>query len=133
MIDSREKLTRKNLNEKVVEIFLKIEQSKAAADDFINEEYLEKTALYGYMIMFGCVLSLAPAIVLIIFLFSLRYVSKGYLMYHKRPIGHKAQNIGSWLWISRFLNVCGIVNLGKNENVHSLDLICIQINVIFSR
>ncbi len=114
IIDPKEKLTRENVHEKATEIYLRIEQSKTDSEWFINEEYLEKCSLYGYMIIFGCVLSLAPAIVLIIFVFSLRYVSKGYLMYHRRPVGFKAQNIGSWLWICRFLNICGIVNLGKN-------------------
>lgn len=34
------------------------------------------------------------------------------LWLYRRPIGHKAQDIGSWFDICRFLNVVGIINNG---------------------
>lgn len=111
VVKDGEKFTHDNLNEKTVQYYLNIEREKKDSEDFIREEYLEKTSLYGYMIIFGCVFSLAPFLILIIFLFNLRIISKGYLMYHRRPIGYKAQNTGIWTSIHRFLNIAGIANL----------------------
>lgn len=113
MIDTTKKLTPENLNEKCVEIYLKTERNKMLPTELIDEEYLEKTALYGYMIIFGCAFSLSPVILLITFLINLRLSSKGLLMYHRRPIGYKAQNIGTWINICRFLNVVAVANLSK--------------------
>ncbi len=110
-VDESQKITSKNFNEKVIEIYLKIERSKGDATELIDDEYHDKTALYGYMIIFGCAFSLSPFLILVIFLLTLRLSSKGFLMYHRRTIGHKAQNVGIWIWVCRFLNVVGIANL----------------------
>ncbi len=60
--------------------------------------------------MFGASFSLAPLIVLVINLFDLRIDAKRLLWLYKRPVGYKAQDIGSWFTLCRFLNVMGIIN-----------------------
>jgi anoctamin-1 len=55
---------------------------------------------------------LAPLIVLLICLFDLRIDAKRMIWLLKRPVGFKAQNIGSWFKICRFLNAIGIITNG---------------------
>ncbi len=106
-------ITKANFNEKCVELNLTIERNKASFDGVIEDEYIEKTILYGYMILFSNVFSLAPLIVLINLLCNLRATARSYIWYYRRPIGYKAQSIGGWLNICRFLNLTGIINLSK--------------------
>jgi len=110
-IDESQKITQKNLNEKLVEIYLTIERQKSDASELIDDEFHDKTTLYGYMIIFGCVFSLSPLFVIVIFLLTLRLLSKSLLMYHRRVVGYRTQNVGIWIWICRFLNAVAIANL----------------------
>ena len=116
-----------NFNEKCVEINLNIERSKNVFEGSIDYEYLEKTVLYGYMIMFGNVFSLAPLLVLVTLLFTLRTSSRSMLWYYRRPIAYKGQTIGIWLHICRFLNAAGIINLSIIKLTNKFFLSIIQI------
>lgn len=108
-----------------------MEKNKEPFADTIADEYNEKAILYGYAIvrllklnykykfkynlifffkLFGASFSLAPLIVLIVNLFDLRIDAKRLLWLYRRPVGYKAQDIGSWFTLCRFLNVMGIIN-----------------------
>lgn len=106
-------LNSQNQNEKLLELYLRIQIEKGSAQDFVDEEFLDKIALYGYLILFGNVFALGPVIILFSFLIHIRISSKSLLTYHRRPLGYKAQNLGNWINICRFLNAAGIANLGE--------------------
>lgn len=106
-----DKLNSQNQNEKLLELYLRIQTEKGSAQDFVDEEFLDKISLYGYLVLFGNVFSLGPVIILFSFLIHIRISSKSLLTYHRRPVGHKAQNLGKWINICRFLNAAGILNL----------------------
>ena len=62
--------------------------------------------------MFSCAFSLGPLLFLILNIFYLRIDALRYLWISRRPVGQRAQNIGAWFNIARFLNAFGIVTNG---------------------
>jgi hypothetical protein len=59
--------------------------------------------------MFACTFSLGPLIFLLVTIIDLRVDALRSLWLYKRPIGYKAQDIGAWFSILRFLNATGII------------------------
>ncbi len=114
-VNLNKQINEKNFNEKIVEINLRMERNKADVDmsGYFGDEYIEKVVLYGYMILFGNICSLAPLIVLIILLVNLRANARSLIWFYRRPVAYKAQSIGGWILIFRFLNVAGIINLSN--------------------
>ena len=101
---------RRILNEKAVLINLNIQREKAEFEDTIEEEYIEKVIMFGYIVLFGSAYTFAPLVILIVTMLDLRSDAYRILWLYKRPVGHRAQNIGVWLDILQFLNLIGIVN-----------------------
>ena len=85
---------RLNLNEKAVLIYLSMEKEKIEFEDTVEEEYVEKVIMFGYIVMFGSAYTFAPLVVLIITMLDLRADAYRILWLYKRPVGHRAQNIG---------------------------------------
>ena len=55
---------RRILNEKAVLINLNIQKEKAEFEDTIEEEYIEKVIMFGYIVLFGSAYTFAPLVVL---------------------------------------------------------------------
>ena len=85
---------RLNLNEKAVLIYLSMEKEKFEFEDTVEEEYVEKVIMFGYIVLFGSAYTFAPLVVLIITMLDLRTDAYRILWLYKRPVGHRAQNIG---------------------------------------
>ena len=85
---------RLNLNEKAVLIYLSMEKEKIEFEDTVEEEYVEKVIMFGYIVLFGSAYTFAPLVVLIITMLDLRADAYRILWLYKRPVGHRAQNIG---------------------------------------
>jgi len=83
-----------NLNEKAVLIYLSMEKEKIEFEDTVEEEYVEKVIMFGYIVLFGSAYTFAPLVVLIITMLDLRADAYRILWLYKRPVGHRAQNIG---------------------------------------
>ena len=91
-----------NLNEKAVLIYLNKQKEKLEFEDTIEEEYVEKVIMFGYIVLFGSAYTFAPLVILIVTMLDLRSDAYRILWLYKRPIGHRAQNIGKKL---NFLNM----------------------------
>ncbi|CAF0724941.1 unnamed protein product [Brachionus calyciflorus] len=100
------------VNEKAVLLYADIERGKTKFEDTISGEYNEKVILFGYLVMFSASFSLAPLIVLIINLIDIRLDAQRLLWLYRRPIGYKAQDIGTWFNMCRLINIFGIINNG---------------------
>jgi hypothetical protein len=85
---------RLNLNEKAILIYLNMEKEKFEFEDTVEEEYVEKVIMFGYIVLFGSAYTFAPLVVLIITMLDLRTDAYRILWLYKRPVGHRAQNIG---------------------------------------
>ena len=85
---------RLNLNEKAVLIYVSMEKEKIEFEDTVEEEYVEKVIMFGYIVLFGSAYTFAPLVVLIITMLDLRADAYRILWLYKRPVGHRAQNIG---------------------------------------
>lgn len=59
--------------------------------------------------MFASCFWLGPLMVLVINVLYIRVDALRSIWIFKRPIGYKAQDIGAWFSIIRFLNVIGII------------------------
>ena len=88
---------RRILNEKAVLINLNIQKEKAEFEDTIEEEYIEKVIMFGYIVLFGSAYTFAPLVILIVTMLDLRSDAYRILWLYKRPVGHRAQNIGIFL------------------------------------
>ena len=62
--------------------------------------------------LFGSSFYLAPLIILLVLIIDLRIDAQRLLWLYRRPIGYKAQDIGSWFLLCRLLNALGIINNG---------------------
>ena len=89
-----------NLNEKAVLIYLNIQKEKFEFEDTIEEEYVEKVIMFGYIVLFGSAYTFAPLVILIVTMLDLRSDAYRILWLYKRPVGHRAQNIGKD-WVNR--------------------------------
>ncbi|CAF0718472.1 unnamed protein product [Brachionus calyciflorus] len=98
------------INEQIVSAYIASEKNKSQFDETINQEYTQKVILYGYIMLFACSFSLGPLILLLVNVVDLRVDGYRLLWLFRRPIGFKAQDIGAWFSIIRFLNVVGIVS-----------------------
>jgi hypothetical protein len=92
------------------------EQRKQKFDETIQNEYMEKTLLYGYIVvaddffeihseetrldfffflkLFACSFSLGPLVLLIISLVDLRIDARRILEIYRRPVPYRAQDTG---------------------------------------
>ena len=86
-----------NLNEKAVLIYLNKQKEKLEFEDTIEEEYVEKVIMFGYIVLFGSAYTFAPLVILIVTMLDLRSDAYRILWLYKRPVGHRAQNIGKFL------------------------------------
>jgi hypothetical protein len=97
----------------------------------VIDEYVEKVILFGYITVskgnnnwkknqilfyftklnkiFACVFWLGPFLLVIILIIDIRVDALRSLWLFKRPVGFRAQDIGAWLPICRFLTVIAIV------------------------
>ena len=75
-------------------IYLSMEKEKIEFEDTVEEEYVEKVIMFGYIVLFGSAYTFAPLVVLIITMLDLRADAYRILWLYKRPVGHRAQNIG---------------------------------------
>lgn len=118
----------KRLNEKVVLKYINVEKSKPSSDGAISTEYTQKVILYGYLMvriannlnknpknnifvkqLFASSFTLGPLILLLINVLDLRVDGLRLIWLFRRPVAQRAQDIGAWTVIIRFLNVVGIV------------------------
>ncbi len=86
-----------NLNAKAVLIYLNMQKEKFEFEDTIEEEYVEKVIMFGYIVLFGSAYTFAPLVVLFVTMLDMRADAYRILWLYKRPIGHRAQNIGKHL------------------------------------
>ena len=100
----------KKMNEKLVYLHIGVEHTKPTSNENIAEEYTQKVILFGYIMLFGSSFWLAPLILLLICVFDLRIDALSSLWLYRRPTGYKAQDIGAWFSICRFLTAIGIVS-----------------------
>ena len=98
----------KKFNEKIVYCYILAEKSKPTFDKCIMEEYRQKNyfkinsynfeSIFVYLKkkkkLFACSFSLGPLILLIINAIDLRVDGLRSLWLYRRPIGHRAQDIG---------------------------------------
>jgi len=122
-----------------------LERKKPNLQEDIQDEYMEKIIMYGYIMLFACSFSLGPLIVLIANLIDIRIDAKRILWIYRKPVGYKAQDIGMFYYIFQFINVCGIISNGfiigftsnwsssflKNELQQRLIFVCIFEHVVF--
>lgn len=59
--------------------------------------------------MFACSFTLGPLLLLIICLIDMRVDAFRFLFLFRRPIGHRAQDIGAWFNVLRFMNMAAII------------------------
>ena len=70
------------------------QDKKADSDDTINDDYIDKILLYGYVMLFACSFSLGPFIFLFLILIDLRVDAKRLLWLYKRPVATPAHDKG---------------------------------------
>ena len=99
-------------NENYVRTFVTVEKNKTKFTNSIVREYKEKVILFGLIVMFACSFSLGPLIFIIIAMIDMRVDAFRFLLMFQRPVGYRAQDIGAWFNITRFLNVVGIITNG---------------------
>ena len=104
-----EENTQESRNRNYVKTFVTVEKNKAKFDNSIVNEYKEKVILFGMIVMFACSFSLGPLIFIIIAMIDMRVDAFRFLLMFQRPVGFRAQDIGAWFNIIRFLNVVGII------------------------
>ncbi len=88
------------------------EKNKSSSEDTIHEEYVTKVLIFGGLVLFGASMSIGPLIFLLVNLIDIRLDAKRLLWLYKRPVGYRAQDIGTWNVICNFLNIIGIVTNG---------------------
>lgn len=65
---------------------------------------------YDFIKLFACSFTLGPLIMFLIHILDLRIDGLRLLWLFRRPVAHRAQDIGAWFYIIRILNVVGIVS-----------------------
>ncbi len=100
------------LNEKCVKAYVTSEKNKTSSENTIADEYVTKVLLFGYLVLFGASFSIGPLIFLLVNLIDIRVDAKRLLWLYRRPVGYRAQDIGTWSVICNFLNVTGIITNG---------------------
>ena len=108
--EAQSAVNKEKINEDIVYFYIASEKSKPATETTILDEYMLKVLLFGYVMLFACSFYLGPLILLIIFAIDLRVDGLRSLWLYRRPVGYRAQDIGSWLNIIKFLNAVGIIN-----------------------
>ncbi|KAL8594587.1 hypothetical protein ACOMHN_002142 [Nucella lapillus] len=93
-------------------LFLKHEHQKPSLGDFTLDEYMEKVIQYGFLMLFGISLPLAPLLALLTNLFDLRVDARRLLWWYRRPVAKIAQDIGMWFNILLFVNFVGVISSG---------------------
>ena len=104
--------TQESRNRNYVKTFVTVEKNKSKFSNSIVQEYKEKVILFGIIVMFACSFSLGPLIFVIIAMIDMRVDAFRFLLMFQRPVGYRAQDIGAWFNIIRFLNVVGIITNG---------------------
>jgi hypothetical protein len=74
----------------------------------IRDEYSQKVVQFGYVAMFSCCFPLAPVFALINNIYELRADAYKLLVVYQRPVPFRAQNIGVWEQILRFVAACSV-------------------------
>ncbi|XP_054706945.1 anoctamin-7-like [Uloborus diversus] len=102
---------RKTKDEEVSEqSYLMHEFSKPSAEDFTLLEFTEKIIQYGYLMMFATALPLAPILALLFNIIDFRIDTWRLLVWNRRPIPYRDNDIGMWMHIINFINFCGIIS-----------------------
>ncbi|KAL1453996.1 hypothetical protein WDU94_010293 [Cyamophila willieti] len=65
----------------------------------LHPEYLEMILQYGFIVLFVSAFPLAPLFALINNIFETRLDAQKFLKYYRRPVPHRATNIGIWFRI----------------------------------
>ncbi|XP_076467993.1 anoctamin-7-like [Babylonia areolata] len=93
-------------------MFLKHEYQKPDVGNLTLDEYMEKVIQYGFLMLFGISLPLAPLLALLTNLIDLRVDARRLLWWYRRPMAQIAQDIGMWFNILLFINFVGVISSG---------------------
>ncbi|CAH0385138.1 unnamed protein product [Bemisia tabaci] len=74
-------------------------------------EYLEMVMQYGFVTIFVSAFPLAPLFALLNNIFEMRLDAQKFLRFYRRPVPHRAPNIGVWF---RILDVLGKISVVSN-------------------
>ncbi|KAL1462346.1 hypothetical protein WDU94_014186 [Cyamophila willieti] len=73
-------------------------------------EYLEMIVQYGFVVLFIIAFPLAPLLALINNIFEIRLDAQKFLKYYRRPVPHRATNIGIWYEILDVVAQFGVIS-----------------------
>uniref|UniRef100_A0A1I8H3E3 Anoctamin n=1 Tax=Macrostomum lignano TaxID=282301 RepID=A0A1I8H3E3_9PLAT len=86
--------------------------TKEKSRDVLMDEYLEKTILRGYLLLFGSACHVTPLAVLITLLIDLCLDSKRLVVWQRRAVPQPAPGVGVWNRLHDMLSHAGVFSTG---------------------
>eukprot|EP00042_Codosiga_hollandica_P018753 m.55709 g.55709 ORF g.55709 m.55709 type:complete len:749 (+) comp48907_c0_seq1:180-2426(+) len=82
------------------------------SEDITIPEYTEKMIQYGYLVVFAAAFPLGPVAAILFNYLDMFIDSRNFVRTARRPIAHRAEDIGTWLSILEFVNMIAVITNG---------------------
>ena len=91
--------------------------------------FLFEVIQYGFVTMFVAAFPLAPLLALLNNIFEIRLDAYKYTTQTRRPLGHRARDIGIWLRILEVMTYISVIsNVSIYSHANSLIIKCVVLN-----